>query len=474
MAGHYLLPVRAFPCAVTLPVILVFVVAFTSLELGRLQGPVQLTFGILTVITSTVATFSFMQAAVSEPGFIPRAPMLAPLTLSVRGQASMRQLCEIYCSLGRRPFSEVPSIGGEHIDVVGTMRTEMLSRFDKLPLPEDEEDADSLEDSDFLQAEIFWQDLMNDKRLKHLKICRTCKIRRPPKCSHCAYCDNCVLQFDHHCFWIGNCVGARNHRAFVMFVLATTCLALVIFIACLLDIVSELHKSFTTHFSGYTSFHVSLLISLAVLNVVLMVCFLLARVATRYRWFSSSTNRVGRPQRSSALRRLEVLQVVLQISIMIVTVASLAVALMFGLISVEPVFLGVLTAVCGGTLAVIVHEQLLLLGQGLNVKQRSVASSPQASSSGSNPSFSFETLLEFFMRPAVAGLAPFQAEVSDDVFRKAMNGDALLIDHHQKADDEDTCSCKSFRSMVGLENSPDDATSDTDAAELQHSLREGH
>jgi len=32
----------------------------------------------------------------------------------------------------------------------------------------------------------------------------------------------CILKFDHHCPWIGQCVGARNHKFFVNFNLATT------------------------------------------------------------------------------------------------------------------------------------------------------------------------------------------------------------------------------------------------------------
>lgn len=46
------------------------------------------------------------------------------------------------------------------------------------------------------------------------RYCHTCHIMKPPKASHCAICDNCVQEFDHHCTFINNCVGRRNIKYF--------------------------------------------------------------------------------------------------------------------------------------------------------------------------------------------------------------------------------------------------------------------
>lgn len=53
--------------------------------------------------------------------------------------------------------------------------------------------------------------------LMNLKYCYTCLIYRPRRTVHCADCDACIQEMDHHCPFISNCVGKRNYTAFFLF-----------------------------------------------------------------------------------------------------------------------------------------------------------------------------------------------------------------------------------------------------------------
>jgi palmitoyltransferase ZDHHC9/14/18 len=86
---------------------------------------------------------------------------------------------------------------------------------------------------------------VNGIKLK-IKYCDTCMLYRPPRCSHCSICNNCVERFDHHCPWVGQCIGRRNYRFFFMFVFSTTLLCIYVFSFCWVYITKIMHSEDTT------------------------------------------------------------------------------------------------------------------------------------------------------------------------------------------------------------------------------------
>jgi hypothetical protein len=51
--------------------------------------------------------------------------------------------------------------------------------------------------------------------IQPIKFCKSCQIFRPPRTVHCKFCENCVLELDHHCRWLGCCIGKRNQKFFI-------------------------------------------------------------------------------------------------------------------------------------------------------------------------------------------------------------------------------------------------------------------
>lgn len=429
--GSFLVPGKLFPSLTTFPMILTIVGVFCVAELPRLSEFWQVLVAVASGLLLLGAICGFLQAMAAEPGVQLRRSLLPALTLARDGRETALNLCRMYASISRPPGRPVEV--EERKKAQANFAKEMVGKIEQMPCLE--EDGE-LEDDEMARTvgkvEQFWDEVMNDQRLRHLKHCSTCQVRRFPRTSHCKICDNCVRDFDHHCYWIGNCVGARNHRSFVCFLISLVVLGWLFISVCVVDAVAN-----TEYFKdGLLSIKstkdkvlMGLVCAAAVLVVGILCCQALKWCRRNVFYTSQKANGQRRMQPS---RRVERAQVVLQLLLAVLCMAWVFFAAVFGIIPVIPLAVAAVTAPPTIALTSMLHEQLKNLGRGLNVKQ-SVA---QASFT-KGVDFSFQTLVDWFKKEAPVSIASMDAEVLEDVLERGLQNSPPDPWRRDEEDEED-------------------------------------
>ncbi len=68
-----------------------------------------------------------------------------------------------------------------------------------------------------LDVDNNYETLLFKKKNDFKNYCFKCCVQTTDNLKHCAICDKCCKEFDHHCFWVNNCIGMNNYMKFISF-----------------------------------------------------------------------------------------------------------------------------------------------------------------------------------------------------------------------------------------------------------------